>query len=63
MDTQTAMLTAVISLGGICALILILDGLRKWLIRRLSIIAAKELDDCKPGAFMMTKGQEWEDLE
>lgn len=53
MNQQTIWLTLAACLAVVCGLTVVLEWLRRWAIRKLTIISAKELNDCKPACFMI----------
>lgn len=59
MNTETAILTAMLSFGIASSLAILIDGLGKRLKERRRRISAARLNDCKPGCFMQ-RGK-WED--
>lgn len=63
MDLRTGYFTAVCVLGLTCGLVLALNAARKAWWRWHLRIKAKALNDCKPGCFMATRGEPWEDCE
>jgi hypothetical protein len=63
MDMETTYLTALLAIGLPCGAILAGEWLYKKIDKHSRLLSAKRLHDCKPGAFMVTKQQDWEDLE